>query len=113
MGPIEGYWRSSNQSSNFIACLYKPACLGMISPDFNPQGTCDAGYQGILCADCQPNFTRSRDYQCTKCESLWWSYFRIFLIVFVVLLLVFILTVAQSKSRYLHVYLRHLIDHIQ
>lgn len=29
------------------------------------------------------------------------------------LLIVWILSIAQSKSRYLHVYLRHLIDHVQ
>jgi hypothetical protein len=32
VGPAPGFWRVSNKSSNFIACLHKPACLGMIPP---------------------------------------------------------------------------------
>lgn len=44
IGPRPGYWRSSNSSSDFIACLYPSACLGMIAPENNPIGTCFTGY---------------------------------------------------------------------
>jgi hypothetical protein len=44
VGPAAGYWRSSNTSSDFIACYYPPACLGIEPPDYNPQGTCAPGY---------------------------------------------------------------------
>ncbi|CDW90477.1 UNKNOWN [Stylonychia lemnae] len=53
IGPLPGFWRSSNQSQNFMLCLLEQACLGMIAPKNNPLGECLQGYQGILCADCQ------------------------------------------------------------
>jgi len=52
VGPSAGHWRTSNYSANFLTCLYKPACLGMIPPANNPKGSCAEGYQGIMCADC-------------------------------------------------------------
>ena len=36
IGPLLGYWRSSNLSENFIKCLSKNSCLGMVAPDNNP-----------------------------------------------------------------------------
>ena len=44
IGPRPGFWRTSNYSANFIQCLYPEACLGMIAPDYNPQGSCNEGY---------------------------------------------------------------------
>jgi len=62
VGPAPGYWRASSKSSNFIACLYQSACLGMIPPTNNPQGSCAEGYEGVMCSSCQEGYTRSREY---------------------------------------------------
>lgn len=66
IGPKPGYWRSSNTTDNFIECQYYYACLGMISPDYNPVGDCATGYEGILCAECEVGYSRVYDYQCAK-----------------------------------------------
>ena len=44
IGPRPGYWRKNNITTTFLKCMYKPACLGMIAPDFSPIGTCAEGY---------------------------------------------------------------------
>ena len=44
IGPLPGYWRKNNKTDNFIGCLHRPACLGMIAPEFNPKGSCAVGY---------------------------------------------------------------------
>lgn len=36
VGPKAGYWRRNNYTSDFIKCLYEPACLGMVAPENNP-----------------------------------------------------------------------------
>ena len=38
IGPKPGYWRSSNQTDNFIACLNSAACLGYVEPNNNNLG---------------------------------------------------------------------------
>jgi hypothetical protein len=91
IGPIAGYWRSNNLTSNFIQCLYPPACLGMLPPDYNPIGNCDKGYEGILCSECSSGFTRSREYQCSECREDWWYMFKAFLIVLVLIMIVYII----------------------
>ena len=48
IGPKPGYWRSSNQTDKFIACLNPAACLGYVEPTNNNLGECFTGYQGIL-----------------------------------------------------------------
>jgi len=37
----------------------------MNPPNLNPIGDCDTGYQGILCSDCQPNYSRSGEFKCS------------------------------------------------
>ena len=44
IGPLPGYWRSTNLTSTFIRCLRPSACLGMVQPQFDPQGSCGEGY---------------------------------------------------------------------
>lgn len=44
IGPKPGYWRRTNTTSNFITCLYKPACLGIVPPENNPLGSCAHSY---------------------------------------------------------------------
>ena len=113
IGPLPGYWRKNNRTDNFIGCLHRPACLGMIAPDFNPKGSCAAGYQGVLCTDCKTGFTRSREYECKLCPPTWWIVTRILVIIACIMLLVVFLVTAQAQTRYLHVYLRLLINHVQ
>jgi hypothetical protein len=91
VGPSAGHWRKNNRSANFLTCLYKPACLGMIPPMNDPKGSCADGYQGIMCADCKEGYTRSREYQCSKCPPLGWVIGRMILIPFVILIVVSIL----------------------
>ena len=40
IGPLPGFWRTSNISKVFVSCLYGRACLGMIPPRNNPMGDC-------------------------------------------------------------------------
>jgi hypothetical protein len=47
------------------------------------------------------------------CPPKWWVLLRSFLIIVVLILLLIFLIQAQSKSRYLHVFLRLLINHVQ
>eukprot|EP00347_Sterkiella_histriomuscorum_P010794 403374896 len=69
IGPKPGYWRKSYYTDTIIQCLYQPACLGMQPPDYNSKGDCFTGYQGILCSDCQKDFSRTGEFQCQKCPS--------------------------------------------
>ncbi|CDW85655.1 UNKNOWN [Stylonychia lemnae] len=69
IGPKPGFWRKSNSSSLFIQCLYEPACLGMIEPNYDPIGSCNIGYQGVLCSDCQVGYSRTNDFECSKCPE--------------------------------------------
>ena len=62
IGPLPGYWRKNNRTDNFIGCLYRPACIGMIPPENNPKGSCAEGYRGVLCTDCKTGYTRSKEY---------------------------------------------------
>ena len=41
-----------------------PACLGYISPTYNPQGQCETNYNGVLCTGCDINFSASSSYEC-------------------------------------------------
>jgi hypothetical protein len=113
IGPAAGYWRKNKTSSEFISCLFKDACLGMLPPANNPIGDCMKGYKGILCADCDIGFTRNREYQCKQCSSKVWVVGRIFVIILVIVALVYFFLKCQEKTRYLHVYLRLLLTHIQ
>jgi hypothetical protein len=67
-----------------------------------------------MCADCEFGYTRSREWECTQCDSskAWYSA-KILLIILALAFIVYSLIIAQAKSRYLHVYLRQLIDHVQ
>lgn len=56
-----------------ITMLYR----GMIAPYNDPQGTCLIGYQGILCADCEPGYSTSSAYKCNKCPEFTTNVFRI------------------------------------
>ena len=41
----------------------------MISPDYNPLGSCAEGYEGILCADCTPGYSKNKYFECAACPD--------------------------------------------
>ena len=62
VGPVAGYWRRTNMTSVFLKCFNEDACLGMFAPENDPKGSCNIGYKGVLCADCQPGFIKTVEY---------------------------------------------------
>mmetsp|Transcript_32875 Transcript_32875/g.37654 ORF Transcript_32875/g.37654 Transcript_32875/m.37654 type:complete len:200 (-) Transcript_32875:14-613(-) len=118
VGPKPGYWRSSLTSDNFIACLYSSACLGYVSPSNNKLGECFTGYQNILCADCQPGFSRTSDFQCDKCPNATWNIIRLLLVfIAVVVGVVFMirstLAGALQRKNVQSIYIKILMNHLQ
>jgi hypothetical protein len=117
IGPKSGYWRSSNSSDNFIACLFKPACLGTYNPGDSPMGECLEGYQGILCADCAVGFSRTSGYECGFCPHPVANVFRLGAIMFVAVFVVIFLiksTLAGAKERknVTSIYSKILMNHL-
>ena len=118
IGPKPGYWRSSNTSDNFIACLYEDACLGYESEYNNSLGACKEGYQGILCADCKVGYSRTNEHQCGKCPSVGWNIVKLTLIMCGQIILI-IITVRSTIASALEikniqsVYIRILLNHLQ
>eukprot|EP00347_Sterkiella_histriomuscorum_P016286 403353768 len=118
IGPRQGYWRKSNQTDVFIACLNKEACLGMIPPENNQIGSCVEGYQGILCADCQTGFSRSNEYHCSKCPNqalnvIRLSFILLGVIAIIVVLVRSTLNGAKEKNNVTNIFLRILFNHFQ
>eukprot|EP00347_Sterkiella_histriomuscorum_P011701 403371438 len=116
--PRAGYWRSSIYSDNFISCRNDVACLGMNPPENNSLGACEVGYQGILCTDCQINYSRTGTYECSLCPDATSNSFKLFAIfVAVICALVFLIrsTIAGAleQKNYLSVFIRILSNHFQ
>ncbi|CDW83118.1 UNKNOWN [Stylonychia lemnae] len=119
LGPQPGFWRNSNVSYSFIKCLNPDACLGMIPPENNPQGSCLEGYKGILCADCQVgySYTDSR-FKCAKCPDFTYNLLRLIAILIVaVFIAVFLIRstlhgAANLKNK-TSVFQKILLNHIQ
>eukprot|EP00946_MAST-07B_sp_MAST-7B-sp1_P003800 g3800.t1 len=53
LASLPGYWRESNTSNQFYACVVPEDCAGGI-----PGVSCREGHMGPLCAVCAPNFVR-------------------------------------------------------
>jgi hypothetical protein len=64
IGPRPGYWRKSNNTFKFMECVNPNGCLGILAPNYDPKGECREGYNGILCADCEPEYSRSSSFDC-------------------------------------------------
>ncbi len=116
--PAAGFWRSSNTSENFIACMNPEACLGYVDDDTSPLGDCTDGYQGMLCSECSLGYTKTGDWECTECPHLAAHIFGlIFLVGIPVLILLWIVRSAIlnafGKRDMSGVYLRMLTSHIQ
>lgn len=117
VGPKPGYWRKSNNTSNFIECLVYSACLGMIPPQNDPMGTCATGYQGILCTDCQKGYSRTGDYECSQCPEQSSNIVRLaFIFLIVIFGLVFMirstLMGAKNKTNVTSIYLKIVLNHV-
>ncbi len=67
VAPNKEYWRSTNISEEFYACLNPAACMG--GSETEPTGVCDTGYEGVLCAECKTGFTINNKYECTACPD--------------------------------------------
>jgi hypothetical protein len=65
--PKPGYWRSSNISENFIKCPNQAVCLG--GDVTNALGKCEEGYGGIVCGDCDLDYSKSKQFECKKCPD--------------------------------------------
>eukprot|EP00347_Sterkiella_histriomuscorum_P007237 403349735 len=118
IGPKPGYWRKNNVTSNFIQCSYPPACLGMIPPRNNPRGTCEEGYQGILCTDCSQGYSRQGDFKCAECPAQGANVARlIFIFIAVLGLVVFLirstLLGAKEKKNLTSIFLKIMMNHLQ
>ena len=84
--PKSGFWRSAPKLEIYTPCTRPESCLGGNITD--PIGQCATGYQGILCADCAPGFSRAGQ-ECSECPQLVWN-----VIIFLVLMIVLILVIA-------------------
>lgn len=60
VSPNPGYWRSSNTSSTFIECPSSKSCLG--GNQSYPMGKCREGYIGVLCGECDENFSMTGSF---------------------------------------------------
>jgi hypothetical protein len=83
---MPGYWRSNNVTDDFIKCLYTPACLGIVAPDYNPMGDCATHYSGILCTECDPGYSSTSSYACAECPSTGANATRIIFIMIAVII---------------------------
>ena len=118
IGPKPGYWRSSNKTDNFIACLYAPACLGYESKYNNTLGAWFEGYQGYLCADCEAGYSRSGEYECAKCPNPILNVLQLVGILFwvtvgIVIMIRSTLTSALQRKNIQSVYIKILMNHLQ
>ena len=117
MGPLPGYWRSSNVSTDFVKCPYPQACLGMVAPDYNLQGSCKTGYLGILCTGCDVGYSRAFGFECLKCPNPVGNIVKLIFIVIILIIAVGYLirsTLAGAKqtNNVTSIYLKILMNHI-
>eukprot|EP00347_Sterkiella_histriomuscorum_P008702 403344080 len=118
VGPKPGYWRKNNVTSNFVKCQYQDACLGMIPPENNPQGSCFQGYQGIICSDCKVGYSRSSDFKCSFCPEKSVNIVRLIFIFlgvlfFIVLLVRQTLNGAKDVKNVTSIYIKIMTNHLQ
>ena len=69
IGPKAGFWRSGPHSLEFFSCLNSAACLGAVErTEF--KGRCAPDYQGVMCSQCEPGYSRNSRFECSRCPSL-------------------------------------------
>ena len=116
--PLSGYWRSANTTDNIIECFYKPACRGYEDIYNNSWGRCFTGYQGLLWADCKVGFSRTGDFECSKCPDPVWNIIRIALVMiavvfWIVILIRSTLSGALQRKNIQSVYIKLMMNHLQ
>ncbi|TNV88144.1 hypothetical protein FGO68_gene4654 [Halteria grandinella] len=117
--PLPGYWRSSYFSDTFYQCQYQKACIGrdIIKKEYT--GSCAPGYEGVLCADCSPYYSKFYSSSvCSKCPSIGLNVFLILLtsVFFIVSLVIIVrqnLRAVNQEKNYLPVFFRIMLNHIQ
>lgn len=118
IGPLPGYWRRTNTSSNFIRCPNPSACLGWVAPEWNQLGQCVAGQHGILCAECDSGYSLTGLAQCGLCPELTSNIVKLTGVVVLVVIL-FVLMVrstlagAAAKKSNTSVFMKILMNHFQ
>ena len=115
--PKSGYWRSSNVSSDFIQCPRIDSCLGGDAD--NPMGICEIGYVGIVCANCESEYSSSGDdFECKLCPDKKANVIKIaFVLMFIVIVVVLLVystfsSAGRSKSVY-SIYFKIMTTHFQ
>ncbi|TNV87911.1 hypothetical protein FGO68_gene12525 [Halteria grandinella] len=114
--PLPGYWRSSNESEDFIKCLNPGACIGR-GLAINQQ--CLDGYQGVLCSDCAQGYSKTlASFKCSECPSMVQNVLILAAIllgvgVFLIILITSNLNSPLKEKNYLPVFLRILLNHLQ
>ena len=96
--PNEGYFRSSNDSSEILQCRNQKACKqGDVE---NPLGQCSVGYQpgSYMCGSCDDDHVNRHGLDCSKCpgkqENAAYSFFKL------IWLTILILTIAKMNEQY-------------
>ena len=70
MVPKSGYWRADVYSPVFFKCSNQDACIGSPGNNLSFHGLCASGYQGNVCASCEPDYSITGKDTCSKCPSL-------------------------------------------
>ena len=116
VAPLEGHWRSSNVSEISIECPNFEVCHAGTSEE--PMGRCEVGYQGIVCGDCAPYYSKSKQFVCNGCPDQTRNIIQtIFLMIGVIIVVIFLvrssLNSAHLQKPVYSVYLKILMNHIQ
>ena len=107
------FWRSHATSEEFTPCNRPESCLGGNETD--AIGQCAVGYQGILCADCQPGFSKA-GLTCSECPDLAWN-----IVIFIGLIMILVLLIVglvrstlggvETKKPLYSVFLKIFLNH--
>ena len=118
--PRPGWWRMNAATATFYKCLRPQSCLGYQSGlEYNPPtGACEQGYQGKLCAQCAPGYSRSSEFSCRKCPHLavnilLFILFGAVLLAFLSILIFQTISNSSRDSNQSAVYLKILMNHFQ
>lgn len=116
VAPNPSYWRSSNVSENFILCENVDACLG--GDEKYPMGECAKGYKGIICGDCDDNYSKTKQFECAGCPDRVRNIFQVIAISiaaigYVVFLVRSTLNSADKPKPLYSVYLKIMTNHFQ
>lgn len=115
VAPDPGYWRSTNISENFILCENVDACLG--GNITNPIGICATGYTDILCGNCNDNYYKKKEFECSKCPErirniIQISFILVFACAYVLFLVRSTLNSADKEKPLYSVYMKVMTNHI-